>query len=298
MNNQNREMPFLDHLEELRGRILWSLLAVAICSAVGIFAAIRLNVMDVLTAPLYSVVADLAADDPAFLGILVDGRLAFLNLTEPFFFIIKLGMLTGLLLASPVVVYHVWGFLAPALDERERRLIIPSLSFGLLLFAAGVSLAYFVALPMTIRFLLTFGAEWFTPTLTAGYYLSLVTRLLLAFGLVFELPVVVVILTSLGLVSPAFLRAKRRHAIVLITVFASILSPGDYIQITLLLMGPMILLYEVSILLSVMIVRRQKKAEYDANGPPENAVPLLFVLGMATARWRNRRSATVAVEGV
>ncbi len=189
-----------------------------------------------------------------------------------------------------------WGFLSPALEKRERRLIIPSMSFGLLLFAAGVALAYFVALPMTIRFLLQFGAQWFSATLTVGYYFPLVMRLLIVFGVVFELPVVVVILTSLGLVTPAFLRAKRRHAIVLITILASFLSPGDVFQVTLLLMVPLILLYEVSILLSAMIVRQRAKAEAD-DRPPDDAVPLLFVLGMATARWRNRRRPTVAVDG-
>ncbi len=297
MNNPKQEMPFLDHLEELRMRILWSLLALAVCTAIGIFAAIRLNVMDLLTAPLYSVVADLAADDPSFLGVLESGRMTFFNLTEPLFFIIKLGMLTGLILASPILVYHVWAFLSPALEERERRLIIPSMTLGVLLFAAGVSLAYFVALPMTIRFLLLFGSQWFSATLTAGYYLSLVMRLLSAFGVVFELPVVVMILTALGLVTPAFLRAKRRHAIVLISILASLLSPGDVFQIMLLLMVPLILLYEVSILLSVMIVRRRADRPEGADRPPENAVPLLFVLGVATARWRNRRHPTVVVDG-
>ena len=297
MTKRKSEMPFLDHLEELRGRMLWSLLALTICCAVGIFAVIRLNVMDVLLEPLYSVVAGLAADDPAFLGVLDSGRMAFLNLTEPLFFIIKLGMYTGLLLASPIIVYHIWAFLSPALEERERRLIVPSMTFGLFLFAAGVSLAYFVALPMTIRFLLLFGAQWFSATLTVGYYFPLVMRLLIVFGVVFELPVVVVILTSLGLVTPAFLRAKRRHAIVLITILASFLSPGDVFQVTLLLMVPLILLYEVSILLSTMIVRRRANAAEGDNRPPDNAVPLLFVLGMATARLRNRRRPTVVVDG-
>ena len=298
MNNPKQEMPFLDHLEELRMRILWSLLAVTVCSAIGIFAAIRLNVMDVVTAPLYSVVTDLAADDPSFVGVIAPGRLAFMNLTEPLFFILKVGMLTGLLLASPVVVYHIWAFLSPALEKRERRLIIPSFTFGILLFAAGVALAYFVALPMTIRFLLMFGAEWFTPTLTAGYYLALVLQLVLAFGIAFELPVVVVILTSLGLVTPAFLNAKRRHAFVVITILAAILSPGDFGPATLLLLAPLILLYEVSIVLSTIVVRKSAGGGRTADLPPENAVPLLFVLGMATARWKNRRGATVVVEGV
>ncbi len=99
MTNLKREMPFLDHLEELRMRMLWSLLALAVCTAAGIFAAIRLDLMDVLTAPLYSVVDDLAAGDPAFLGVLDSGRMAFFNLTEPLFFIIQLGMLAGVVLA-------------------------------------------------------------------------------------------------------------------------------------------------------------------------------------------------------
>ena len=110
------------------------------------------------------------------------------------------------------------------------------------------------------------------------------------------MPVVVVILTALGLVTPAFLRAKRRHAIVLLTVLACILSPGDYFQLSLLLLAPLVLLYEVSIVLSTMVVRRRTEAGRDDDRSPENAVPLLFVVGMATAKWRNRRRPTVAVD--
>lgn len=293
MNNPKGEMPFLEHLEELRWRILWSLLAVAVCTAIGFFAVMRLNVMDVLLAPLHSALNDAAAEDPTFTSMLVGGRLQFHNLTEPLFFILKLSLITGAVLASPIVVYQAWAFLAPALERRERRLIIPTMCFGLLLFAAGVSLAYFVALPVTIRFLLEFGSEWFTPALTAGYYLPLVLRLLLAFGIVFELPVVVTVLSSVGIVTPAFLRAKRRHAIVLITVVAAFLSPGDMISITLLLMAPLIALYEVSIFLSVAITRQRG----ESSGGGADPAPVLLVLGMATARWRNRIRRTVAVEG-
>ncbi len=121
-------------------------------------------------------------------------------------------------------------------------------------------------------------------------------QILLAFGITFELPVVVVILTSLGLVSPAFLRAKRRHAFVVITILAAVLSPGDFGPVTLLLFGPLILLYEVSIVLSTLMVRKRTGGARDADLTPENSVPLLFVLGMATARWKNRRGANVLVE--
>ena len=124
---------------------------------------------------------------------------------------------------------------------------------------------------MTIRFLLLFGVEDFAPALTAGFYLSFVVRILLAFGIVFELPIVVMILSVLGLVTPAMLRKYRRHAIVAITILASFLSPGDIITVTLLMMIPLIFLYEVGILLSAMIYRRKEQPTIDPD-PPEDSV--------------------------
>lgn len=264
-------MPFLDHLEELRWRIAWSALAVVACSGLGIVAAIRLDVIGVLTAPLFDIVREVARTNPDFVGLLANERLAFLNLTEPFFFILRVGLILGLLMSSPIVAYHVWSFLTPALEERERRVIIPSMCFGMVLFASGVGLAYFLALPATIRFLLLFGAEWFTPALTAGYYLSLVTRLLLTFGLVFELPVVIMILTALGLVTSRFLRSKRRHAVVGIAVVAAFSTPGDFILVSLMLMVPMVALYELSIVIASVIEAR-READDGVAPPPENAV--------------------------
>ena len=274
MVRKRGEMPFLDHLEELRWRILWSLVSVIVGSAVGIYAVLRYDVMRILTDPLYRVIAEVSAENPEFVGLMdTTGRLVFLNLTEPFFFILKFGIMVGLILASPVVAYQIWAFLAPALKDRERRVIIPAMTFGLLLFGAGVAMAYFVALPMTIRFLLLFGAEWFTPALTAGYYLSLVTRMLLAFGLVFELPVVITIMSAMGLITSQFLKSKRRHAIVAITVLASFLSPGDILTVTILMMVPLVILYEVSILIAVaMERRRQREEKLTSNGPADGAV--------------------------
>jgi sec-independent protein translocase protein TatC len=154
-------------------------------------------------------------------------------------------------------------------------------------------LAYFLALPMTIRLLLGFGSEWFTPALTADYYLALVLRLLLTFGIVFELPVVISILASLGIVTPAFLRSKRRHAIVIMTVLASVLSPGDFGPQTILLLIPLVVLYEVSIGLAT-VVRGRRSGGFGSSTDP---APLLLALGLATARWRNRVRRTVAAAG-
>lgn len=236
---------------------MWSVLAVMVGAVIGIYATIQFDLIGVLTAPLFAVIRGIGSDDPIFLGLLGTERLVFLNLTEPFFFILRLGVTVGVVLASPVVVYQAWAFLAPALEDRERRAIVPTFILGLGLFAAGVALAHFVTLPLTIRFLLLFGAEWFTPALTAGFYMSLVVRLLLAFGLAFELPVVLLVLTALGLVSAAFLRSKRRHAIVAITVLAAFISPGDTVVVTCLLMMPLFLLYEFGIVLSAGVERRR-----------------------------------------
>jgi sec-independent protein translocase protein TatC len=258
LRNSKGEMPFLDHLEELRWRILWSIIAVVVGSVVGFVLVLKFNVLDLLINPFYSVLGE-------------DEQLKFFSPTEPFFLILKVGILAGVILVSPILIYQVWAFLSPALERHEKRVIIPSLYMGLVLFAAGVAMSYFIALPITLDFLLFFGEDYFDPILQAGPYLGFVTKLLMAFGILFELPVVIMILSALGLVTPAFLRKKRRHAIVIITVLASLLSPGDVITVTVLMMAPLILLYEFSIFPSVLIYRRRKAREIGGD-PPEDVV--------------------------
>ena len=173
----------------------------------------------------------------------------------------KLAVSVGVILASPVIVYQIWSFLSPALESHEKRAIVPALYLGLVLFAAGVAMAYFIALPISLRFLLGFLTEFMTPTIEATRYMAFVIKLLLGFGIVFELPVVILILSALGLVTPAFLRSRRRHAFVIITVLASFLSPGDVVAVTLLMMIPLVFLYEFSILLSVLMWKRRNSKE-------------------------------------
>ena len=252
------EMPFLDHLEELRWRILWSLLAIVVASVVGYILVLRFRVLDILISPFYSVMED-------------ETKLVFLSPTEPFFLLLRIGILGGLVLSSPIIVYQIWSFLSPALERHEKRAIIPALYLGVVLFAAGVLMAYYMALPVTLRFLLFFGTDYFDPMLRAGDYFGFVTKLLMAFGVLFELPVVIMILSALGLVTPAFLRAKRRHAIVIITILASLLSPGDVVTVTAMMMIPMVFLYEFSIILSVVITRR-RRARKIGGDPPDGSV--------------------------
>src|SRR5690606_31403204 len=148
-------------------------------------------------------------------------------------------------------------FLSPALLPSEKKAIVPSLYFGLVLFMAGVAMAYFVALPVTLQFTMGFQTESLQQAIVIEEYLSFVTRLLLAFGIVFEMPVVILLLTFLGLVTPEFLADKRRHAIAIITVVSAVITPGDVLTITLLMMVPLVILYEVSISLSRVVVRRR-----------------------------------------
>ena len=257
LKNPNKEMPFLDHLEELRWRIFWIILAVIIGSVAGFILVLQFGVLEILLAPLENVLGE-------------GEKLKFFSPTEPFFLILKIGVLVGIILVFPVITYQIWSFFAPALKRHEKRVIIPGLYMGMVLFMAGVAMSYLVALPVTLRFLLFFGEEYWDPILQAGPYLSFVTKLLVAFGVLFELPVVIMIFSVMGLVTPAFLRKKRRHAIVIITVLASFLSPGDVVTVTVMMMVPLVLLYEFSIFLSVLIYRRREKDI--GGGPPEGSV--------------------------
>ena len=238
------EMPFLDHLEELRWRILYSLLALVVCTILGFVLVTRLDVLGLLIAPIQP-----------FLG---GTKLKYLSPTDPFFITLKLAILVGALLASPLVIYQLWAFLAPALLPSEKRVIVPALYLGLVLFAAGVAMSYEIVLPMTLRFTMGFQTESLEQAIVIGEYMSVVTRLLMAFGIVFELPVVVLILSALGLVTPEFLASKRRHALAIITVLAAVLTPGDVITVTLMMMAPLAVLYELSIWLARLVTRRRK----------------------------------------
>lgn len=266
--NPKAEMPFLDHLEELRWRLLWSLLAVAVGFGAGLAVVHYLDVLRFLMSPVQALLGE-------------DQRLIYLAPTDAFFVFLKVSLTLGILLASPVVVYHVWSFLSPALEKHEKRAIVPALYLGLVLFAAGVAMAYFVALPITLRFLMGFLTEILEPSWTGPAYINFVVMMMLGFGIVFQLPVVVMILSALGLVTPKFLREKRRYAIVAITVVACALSPGDVLSVSLIMMVPLALLYEFSIVLSTVMWRRREErtereegteAVPDAGPPPNDAV--------------------------
>jgi sec-independent protein translocase protein TatC len=226
------EMPFLDHLEELRKRVIWSLVAFVALSIVGFFLVTEFGVLEILEHP--------------FNQVLPDEGLRYTSPTTPVVVTFKLAFVVGFILALPVIAYQAWAFFSPALYDSEKQYIIPAITVGFVLFLAGIAMAYFLVLPLGLRFLIGFQAETLTPIITVDEYLRFATRLILAFGIIFEMPVVLVLLSFMGIVTPAGLRKYQRHALVTLALISALLTPADLGTMFMLLV-PMVLLYELSI---------------------------------------------------
>jgi sec-independent protein translocase protein TatC len=243
----NAEMPFLDHLEELRWRIIWSLLAVIIGVAAAFVVLQRFDIFEFLERPI--------------LPYLGGNKLKYTHPADPFSVLISASFTIGIVIALPVILYQVWAFLAPALYKHEKRVVLPVIFGAIVLFVSGVALSFYVVLPLAIGWLMQIAAntDALEPMITYRDYFSFAVNMSLAFGLCFELPIVILLLASLGLVTPEFLRRYRRHALVLCVVAGALLSPGDLIWTTMLLAAPLYLLYELSVILTAVVYRRRRK---------------------------------------
>jgi len=244
------EMPFLDHLEELRWRIAYSLIAVAVAFGASFFLVMEFDVIGILEQPI----------QPYLQG----KSLVYTSPGDPFRIVMTTSLTLALALALPVIIYQVWAFLSPALYQHEKRVVLPVLFGALILFFGGASVAYFYALPFTLKFLLGFGSESLEAMITVSAYYDFALSLCMTFGAVFELPIVLVALTALGVVTPMFLRKFRRHAFVLCAVGSALITPGDLITSTVMLIVPLYGLYELSIVLSSMVYRRRLRREQEA----------------------------------
>lgn len=239
-------MTFLEHLEELRRRILWSLGALAVGAMAGFFVTARYGVIRFLTGPIQP--------------LLEEGRLAFLHPTEPFMVTIKVGFFIGGVLASPVVFWHFWRFVAPGLLEHEKRIFFPAVIASIGLFLAGAALAFFYVLPFGLRFFFSFAQEALRPVITINEYFSFAMQVTLMFGIAFETPLVILVLTYVGLLSPRTLRRYRRHAIVALAIVSAVLTPTADMISMLAMFVPLYLLFEISIVLASVIERRRERA--------------------------------------
>jgi len=246
-------MPFLDHLEELRWRLFRCAIAIAI-GVVGAFALLytkQFDIVGLLAQPVQPYLkAPLMVTGPGDLfDIVMDASIAI-----------------GLIVASPVIIWQVWGFLSPALYGHEKKVVIPALVGAALLFAGGIALSYFFVLPVTLKFFMGFQTDSVQSMLTVEKYFAFVFAMCLAFGAVFELPIVIVVGTALGLIKPRFLAKFRRHAFVGCIIGAAIITPGSDPTSLFALTVPLYFLYEVSIHLSRLVYNRRERriAKQDA----------------------------------
>ncbi len=247
-------MSLLDHLEDLRKRLLYSVLALAVT-----FVPCWIYVQEIfafLAAPIQKIQPGL--------------KLAFLGLTDPFLLYFKVAALAAIFLASPFILYQVWAFVAPGLYRRERLFALPFVLCASLFFIAGGLFAYYVTFPFAAKFLLAMG-EGFQAVITLDRYTGFLLTLILGLGLMFELPIFLVLLAWIGVVSSRFLLRYFRHAVVLIFIVAAIITPTpDYVNLCLFAV-PTVALYLLGVAGVALVERMKRKkveeseAEYGAN---------------------------------
>ena len=246
-NNESEQesgkMSFLDHLDELRRRLV----RIAICLVIGFCACwfFAPRIYDFLALP--------------FIQLLPEGKkLSYNNPTDPFIIYMKVALLAGIFLTLPFTLFEVWKFISPGLYRKEKKYIIPFLFCSVVLFISGAAFCYYYVLPPAFRFLIELG-ESFDPVVMVREYLDLTNTMLLGFGLIFEMPVIVAFLSMFGLISAEFLVKQFRYAFVGMVILAAVLSPTSDIFNLMLWTAPMLLLYGISICVAFLMGRRRKK---------------------------------------
>jgi sec-independent protein translocase protein TatC len=238
------KLPFVDHLDELRHRLIVSLVGIGLGFAVSYGFSQQLLLL--LQRPMPT-------------------RLVFIAPTEAFFVNLKVAFYAGLILSVPLLLFQVWKFVAPGLYEHERRYSFPFLIISTVLFVIGAIFAYLVVLPIALHFLIAQGGELWQPNITLSNYLSFCLRLILAAGLMFEFPVLMYFLAKVGVVTPELLIKNRKYAVLAAFVISAILTPPDVFS-QVLLAVPLFLLFEVSI----FVAKRVASGRETADGPDQD----------------------------
>ena len=242
------EMPFLDHLEELRWRLIRSLIAIAVGIAIGYFVVTHYDVIAFLKRPIDKYLPN-------------DHKLLYLSFLDPFMVQLKIALAIGGAIALPIVLYQLWAFLRPALYQKERRVVLPMVFASAVLFAGGCAIGFFVVIPLAIPVLMGFATQSMAPIITAQEYFGFALAVVLCFGAVFEVPLIMFLLIYMRILSSAFLRRHHRTFIMVNAIASSILTPGDLIVMTLIVMVPIQLFYELGILMALIMERRRARAE-------------------------------------
>ncbi|MBI9072853.1 MAG: twin-arginine translocase subunit TatC [Melioribacteraceae bacterium] len=235
-----KEMSFLAHLEELRWRIIYSLIGVVVGAILSwIFIDFLIN--NILLVPAEK------------------AKISLQNL-KPFgqlFLYIQVAIMTGIVLSIPNLFYQLWKFIAPALEANEKKYVNRIVIFSSFCFITGIVFAYYIMLPVTLQFAGEFGTEAIENNFAVSEYFTIIISVMLAAGVIFELPMLSFFLSKLGILTPEFMRKYRRHAIVIIMILAAILSPGADPVAQVLLAIPLTVLYEVSIFVSKTVQKKK-----------------------------------------
>lgn len=241
VDGEGGEMTFLEHLEELRWRVIYSVLGLVAGSVIcWIFIDQLINI--ILLKP--------ARDN----GIILQNLKPFGQL----FLFVQVAIMGGVIVSLPNLFYQFWKFIAPALRKNERRYISLIVIFSSLCFIAGILFAYYVMLPLVLSFAAEFGSEQIVNEFAIDEYLSIIISIMLAAGVIFELPMISFFLTKLGILTPVFMRKYRKHSIVIILVLAAFLTPGTDPVSQIVLAVPLVLLYEISIFISQLSQRKKE----------------------------------------
>jgi len=233
-NKDQREMTLIGHLGELRNRIIISIIAVAAGTSIAYYFIDELMRFVI---------------EPA-------GKLYFMSPAEGFFAYLKLAVFAGLMLALPVVLWQIWAFIAPALTKSEAKWALIMVPGSVLLFFTGMLFAYFVVWPAAVKFFLGFGSETLQPMLSLGQYLSFLLSFIVPFGLIFNLPLGLLILAKMGIISSGFLARKRKIMILVAFIIGGIITPTPDVFSQTMMAVPIILLYEASIWAVRLLLRK------------------------------------------
>ncbi len=245
------QMPMMKHLEELRNRIIISLASIMVAFFIAFY--LREHIFSIVLRPY----------GPDFNPIVLD-------VTERFFNYFKVSMAAGLVLASPIIVGQLLGFIMPALMPNEKRYILPSIPVIVFLFILGVLFGYFLVLPVALGFLLSFGSDVIENQIRLDRSINFVTNTCLACGVMFQLPIVVFLLSKVGLVTETFLRKQRKMSIIVIMILSAALTPTPDPFTMLLVAAPMLLLYEISVYVSRIAAPKKKPIDSEEVLPDDS----------------------------
>jgi len=245
MDDQDK-IPFSAHLEELRKRLIICFIAIGVGFVLSY--GFKEKLFEILTHPLIRVMPS-------------GDKLIFTGLPEAFFTYLKVAFISGIILSTPVIFYQFWKFVAPGLYDKEKRLLFPIVALSTLFFVGGAFFGYFIVFPFGFKFFLGFASDTIRPLPSMREYLSFSTKMLLAFGLVFELPLIITFFARMGIVSVDLLKKKRKYAILIIFTVSAILTPPD-VATQIMMAVPLMVLYEVSIV-GAKIFGKKKSSEDD-----------------------------------